>query len=77
MEKIRQATETPVAVGFGVATAMDVSQVAAIADGVIVGSAIVRQIEEHQHDPHLSERVGAFVRSLKSAMTHGRVEVKA
>src|SRR5436190_1367117 len=56
---------------------MDGSQVAAIADGVIVGSAIVRQIEEHQHDPHLSERVGAFVRSLKSAMTHGRVEVKA
>jgi len=77
VEKIRQVTETPVAVGFGVATAKDVSQVAAIADGVIVGSAIVRQIGEHQHDPHLPERVGVFVRSLKSAMTHGQVEVKA
>jgi tryptophan synthase alpha chain len=45
-----------------------VAQVAAIADGVIVGSAIVRQIGEHQHDPALPERIGRFVKSLKTAM---------
>jgi len=68
---IRQATGTPVAVGFGIATPDDAAKVACLADGVIVGSAIVKQIGEHQHDPHLLERVGTFVRSLKVAMTPG------
>ena len=67
--KIRQATKVPVAVGFGIATAEDAAQVAGIADGVIVGSAIVRQIAEHQHDPALPERIGRFVRTMKAAMT--------
>jgi tryptophan synthase alpha chain len=65
---IRRLTEVPVAVGFGIATAEDAARVAAIADGVIVGSAIVRQIGEHQHDPALPERIGRFVKSLKTAM---------
>ncbi|MEK6617962.1 MAG: tryptophan synthase subunit alpha, partial [Nitrospirota bacterium] len=75
--KIRQATKTPVAVGFGIATPQDAGEVASIADGVIVGSAIVRQIEKHQHDPHLPELAGAFIRSLKTAMAVGRKEVEA
>jgi tryptophan synthase alpha chain len=54
---------------FGIATPQDAAQVAGIADGVIVGSAIVRQVGEHQHDPGLPERVGRFVRSLKAAIT--------
>ncbi|MBI3603175.1 MAG: tryptophan synthase subunit alpha [Nitrospirae bacterium] len=66
--KIRRATDVPVAVGFGIATPQDAAQVAGIADGVIVGSAIVRQVGEHQHDPGLPERVGRFVRSLKAAI---------
>ncbi|TAJ08764.1 MAG: tryptophan synthase subunit alpha [Nitrospirae bacterium] len=68
VEKIRRATDVPVAVGFGIATPQDAAQVAGIADGVIVGSAIVRQIGEHQQDPRLAERIGQFARSLKSAM---------
>jgi tryptophan synthase alpha chain len=68
VELIKQGTQVPVAVGFGIATPQDAARVAAIADGVIVGSAIVRHIGDHQHDPKLPERVGAFVRSLKSAM---------
>ncbi|MBM4123836.1 MAG: tryptophan synthase subunit alpha [Nitrospira sp.] len=66
--KIRQAADVPVAVGFGIATPQDAAQVAGIADGVIVGSAIVRQVGEHAHDSGLPERVGQFVRSLKAAM---------
>jgi len=66
--KIRLVTDVPVAVGFGIATAEDAAQVAGIADGVIVGSAIVRQVGEHQNTPGLADRVGRFVRSLKTAM---------
>lgn len=66
--KIRRLTTVPIAVGFGVATPDDAAQVAQLADGVIVGSAIVRQIAECQQNSALTARVGEFVRSLKAAM---------
>lgn len=65
--KIRKSTDVPVAVGFGISTPRDVAQVADVADGVIVGSAIVRQIEEHCDHPDMPERVGQYVSSLKAA----------
>jgi len=48
---IRGATSTPVAVGFGISTHDQFRKVAAIADGVVVGSAIVRAVEEGGSDP--------------------------
>ncbi len=68
VEKIRKVTKVPVAVGFGVATPEDAAKVAAIADGVIVGSAIVKQIAAHQQKPDMVKHVAEFVRSLKTAM---------
>ena len=68
VEKIRKVTQTPVAVGFGVSTPDDAAQVAAMADGVIVGSAIVKQIAAHQQKPDMVATVGAFVGSLKQAI---------
>jgi tryptophan synthase alpha chain len=66
--RIHRLTAVPVAVGFGIATPQDATQVAGMAEGVIVGSAIVRRIEEHLHDPQLPAHLGGFVRSLKAAM---------
>jgi tryptophan synthase alpha chain len=68
VEKIRKVTHVPVAVGFGVATPEDAANIAAIADGVIVGSAIVKQIGMHQQKPAMAKQVAQFVRSLKTAM---------
>jgi tryptophan synthase alpha chain len=68
VEKIRRVTSVPIAVGFGVQTADDAARVSEVADGVIVGSAIVRAVEEHQHDKDLPDQVGRFVRTLKSAI---------
>ena len=68
VKKIRKVTDVPVAVGFGVATPEDAAKVAAIADGVIVGSAIVKQIAAHQQKPDMVKQVATFVRSLKTAM---------
>jgi tryptophan synthase alpha chain len=68
VEKIRKVTHVPVAVGFGVATPEDAANVAAIADGVIVGSAIVKLIAAHQQKPEMVKHVAEFVRSLKNAM---------
>jgi len=68
VDKIRKVTQLPVAVGFGVATPEDAAKIAAIADGVIVGSAIVKQIEAHRQKPEMVKHVAEFVRSLKTAM---------
>src|SRR3989449_603764 len=55
-----------VAVGFGIATPEDAREVARIADGVIVGSALVKVIAEGNHAA-VTNRLTSFTRSLKSA----------
>ena len=74
VEKIRKVTQVPVAVGFGVATPEDAAKVAAIADGVIVGSAIVKLIAAHRQKPEMVKRVAEFVRSLKNAMREAQAK---
>jgi tryptophan synthase alpha chain len=46
LDRIRRKTKLPLAVGFGVSTAEQVAQVGELADGVIVGSALVRRMSE-------------------------------
>jgi tryptophan synthase alpha chain len=70
VEKIRKLSDTPIAVGFGVATPQDAARLSRYADGVIVGSAIVRQIAAHQNGGMVSE-VSNFVHALKTAMVPG------
>jgi tryptophan synthase alpha chain len=70
VERIRARTDTPVAVGIGVKTADDARAVAAYADGVIVGSAVVHAIGDG--DPAgAPERVGALVRELRQGCDRG------
>lgn len=60
MKRIKAATKLPVCVGFGIKTADDVKRFNA-AEGVVVGSALVKKIEESKGD---LSAVGDFVRSL-------------
>ncbi len=64
---IRQHTEVPVVVGFGISTPEQSAEVARSSDGVVVGSAIVRQIEQWGASKDVAERVGAFVKPLVDA----------
>jgi tryptophan synthase alpha chain len=66
--RIRAHTSLPVAVGFGISNPEQVKRVAASADAVVVGSAVVNQIARHGRSPGLVERVGQFVASLVSAV---------
>lgn len=68
VEHIRKVSHTPIAVGFGITTPEDAGEVSTIADGVIVGSAIVKQIAAGQQQPGMLARVSGFVHALKSAM---------
>lgn len=63
---IKQHTEVPVCVGFGISTPEQAAMVAAAADGVIVGSAIVKQVELNQDRP--SQAVRDFTAPLIAAV---------
>ncbi|HEX6210528.1 MAG TPA: tryptophan synthase subunit alpha [Methylomirabilota bacterium] len=65
---LRLVTTKPICVGFGVSTPEQVAAVGRLADGVAVGSAIVRTIEEHAGTPALVEKVGDFIASLKAPL---------
>ncbi len=64
--EIRKFTNTKIAVGFGISTADQVREIAGLADGVIIGSAIVRIIEEFGENA--DGRLAEYVRELKRAM---------
>ena len=68
VNQIRQHSSLPVAVGFGISTPEQVQVVSRFADGIVVGSAIVRCIEENLGNPGLAENVGAFARWLRGGM---------
>ena len=61
VERLRALTDVPVALGFGLSTPEQVAEAAAAADGVVVGSALVRFLEEHPEGD-----LGAQVRWLTS-----------
>ena len=62
IEKIRKETDTPIAIGFGIHTRKQVEEYQALADGVIVGSGIVKIIEEYGENAR--EPIEKFVREL-------------
>jgi tryptophan synthase alpha chain len=66
--KIRAHTDLPVAVGFGISNPEQARAVAANAEAVVVGSAIVNQIDRCGKEPDLIQRVTQFVEPLIQAV---------
>ena len=66
VETVRQNTDIPCAIGFGISTPEQAAKMAGISDGAIVGSAIVRLIGEHGKDA--PEYVGEYVKRMKEAL---------
>ncbi len=67
---LRQKCRLPIGVGFGITTPKDAAAVASFADAVVVGSAIVRIVEEKASSPDLVPAVEEFVGRLKEATRH-------
>jgi len=66
--QLRELTDRPVCVGFGVSTPQHVEMLSAMADGAIVGSAIVRVMKQHENErpEAIAAAVGAFAGELLS-----------
>ena len=62
---VRENTDVPCAIGFGISTPEQAKKMADISDGAIVGSAIVRMIAKYQKDA--PKEVGNFVKEVKAA----------
>ncbi len=67
--RLKAGTDLPVAVGFGVRTPEQAADIARVADGVVVGSAIVEIIAEHGADaaPHVKDYVKSLSDAIRSA----------
>jgi tryptophan synthase alpha chain len=71
--RLKAATDVPVAVGFGVRTPEQAQAIARVADGVVVGSAIVELVGQHGHDA--PAHVRPYVESLAAAVRAARKEL--
>ena len=65
IDRVRTYTDKPVAVGFGISTPKQAQQVAAMADGVIVGSAMIKAAGKVDNQP---QAVAEFVRQMSAAV---------
>lgn len=63
---VRQNTDIPCAIGFGISTPEQAKKMAGISDGTIVGSAIIKLLEKHGKDA--PEYIGEYVKSMKDAI---------
>ena len=68
---VRENTKVPCAIGFGISTPEQARNIAASADGIIVGSAIVSIVAEHGRDA--AEYVGAYVKKMKDALRQSNI----
>lgn len=66
VEVVRQNTDIPCAIGFGISTPEQARKMANISDGAIVGSAIIKLLEKYGKDA--PKYIGEYVKSMKDAM---------
>ncbi len=65
IRRAKRLTSKPVCAGFGISTPQQVKHISKMADGVIVGSAIVQKIHDHTGQANLVDQVVRYVRQLR------------
>lgn len=63
---VRENTDVPCAIGFGISTPEQAKKMAALSDGAIVGSAIIKLLEKYGEEA--PEHVGGYVKAMKTAI---------
>lgn len=66
VEVIRQNTDVPCAIGFGISKPEQAKKMADIADGAIVGSAVIKLLEKHGQDA--PKEIGRYIKTMKDAI---------
>jgi tryptophan synthase alpha chain len=68
VERIRKLSPLPVVVGFGISTPQQAGEIARLADGVVIGSAVVKMMAENASRDHLVQIVSSFAGEIKKAI---------
>jgi len=68
VERLREMTALPIVVGFGISTPAQASAIAPLADGVVVGSALVRLIDKNGESAGLIENASSFAGKIRRAI---------
>ena len=68
VSKIRKITKLPLAVGFGISNPKQAQEIAGFADGIVIGSAVVRLIDENKNNSDLVEIVSQYISEIKDAL---------
>ncbi len=66
--KIRKLTKLPIAVGFGISNAAQAKEISAIADGIVIGSAVVKLINENRNNSGLIKIISDYAKEIKEAL---------
>jgi tryptophan synthase alpha chain len=69
VERIRKVTALPLAIGFGISTPEQAKEIAPHADGIVVGSAVVKMIAENSQRSDLVSLVSQYAREMKNAIS--------
>jgi tryptophan synthase alpha chain len=71
---LRTQTELPICIGFGIGSPEQVRELAPVADGLIVGSALIRRLAEAVNRPRqdVVKEIGQFIGELSDALKNGR-----
>ncbi len=64
---VRESTDIPCAIGFGISTPEQAAKMAGLSDGAIVGSAIIKILEKYGKDA--PKHIGKYVKEMKEAIT--------
>jgi tryptophan synthase alpha chain len=68
VKKIRNITKLPVAVGFGISKPQQAREIARFADGIVIGSAVVRLIDENKNNRDLVKIISDYASEIKKAL---------
>ncbi len=66
VRKIKEVTKTPVYVGFGISTPSQVKSITRCADGVIIGSALIKIIQQSKNENNLFKEISSYTLKLNS-----------
>jgi len=68
VEKIHKITNLPIAVGFGISQPSQAREIGRFADGVVIGSAVVRLIDENKNKRNLLAIVSGYIKNIKKEL---------
>lgn len=68
VEKIRKVTKLPIAVGFGISKPQQAREIGRFADGIVIGSAVVRMIDENKNNRDLIKIVSDYIIDIKKEL---------